>query len=96
MKEPLIAPLAANKPVGELTITTPLGEVVAKVPLYPLKAVPEGGLVDPHGRQRRALVQMTAMAEPYPTLLSQRRVPADRRSAHLAVRSRLPVRRRRL
>jgi serine-type D-Ala-D-Ala carboxypeptidase (penicillin-binding protein 5/6) len=42
--EPLIAPLAANKSVGELTITAPTGETVAKVPLYPLKAVPEGGL----------------------------------------------------
>jgi serine-type D-Ala-D-Ala carboxypeptidase (penicillin-binding protein 5/6) len=42
--EPLIAPLAANKPVGELTVTTQNGETVAKVPLYPLKAVPEGGL----------------------------------------------------
>ena len=42
--EPLIAPLPANKPVGDLTITTQGGETVAKVPLYPLKAVPEGGL----------------------------------------------------
>jgi D-alanyl-D-alanine carboxypeptidase (penicillin-binding protein 5/6) len=42
--EPLIAPLAANKPVGELTVATEGGDVVAKVPLYPLKAVPEGGI----------------------------------------------------
>jgi serine-type D-Ala-D-Ala carboxypeptidase (penicillin-binding protein 5/6) len=42
--EPLIAPLAANKPVGELTVATESGDVVAKVPLYPLKAVPEGGI----------------------------------------------------
>jgi len=42
--EPLIAPLPANKPVGELTVTTQAGDVVAKVPLYPLKAVAEGGL----------------------------------------------------
>ena len=42
--EPLIAPLPANKPVGELTVTTQAGETVAKVPLYPLKAVAEGGL----------------------------------------------------
>ncbi|MEJ1966015.1 MAG: D-alanyl-D-alanine carboxypeptidase family protein [Gammaproteobacteria bacterium] len=42
--EPLIAPLPANKPVGELTITSQTGETVAKVPLYPLKAVAEGGL----------------------------------------------------
>jgi len=44
VKEPLIAPLAANQPVGELTITTASGETVAKTPLYPLKAVPEAGL----------------------------------------------------
>ena len=44
VKEPLIAPLPANKPIGDLTITTAGGETVAKVPLYPLKAVPEGGL----------------------------------------------------
>ena len=42
--EPLIAPLPANKPVGELSVTTQTGDVVAKVPLYPLKAVAEGGL----------------------------------------------------
>ena len=42
--EPLIAPLPANKPVGELSVTTQAGDVVAKVPLYPLKAVAEGGL----------------------------------------------------
>src|SRR5262245_54846582 len=44
VKEPLIAPLAANQPVGDLTITNAGGETVAKVPLYPLKAVPEAGL----------------------------------------------------
>ena len=44
VQEPLIAPLPANKPVGELTVTTQSGETVAKVPLYPLKAVEEGGL----------------------------------------------------
>jgi D-alanyl-D-alanine carboxypeptidase (penicillin-binding protein 5/6) len=44
VKEPLIAPLAANQAVGDLTITNSGGETVAKVPLYPLKAVPEGGL----------------------------------------------------
>ncbi len=44
VQEPLIAPLAANKVVGELTLATPEGEVVARVPLQPLKAVPEGGL----------------------------------------------------
>jgi D-alanyl-D-alanine carboxypeptidase (penicillin-binding protein 5/6) len=42
--EPLIAPLPANKPVGTLTVTTQAGDPVAKVPLYPLKAVEEGGL----------------------------------------------------
>ena len=44
VKEPLIAPLAANQPVGDLTITNAAGQPVAKVPLYPLKAVPEAGL----------------------------------------------------
>jgi serine-type D-Ala-D-Ala carboxypeptidase (penicillin-binding protein 5/6) len=43
-KEPLIAPLAANQPVGELTITDLSGEVVSRVPLTPGKAVPEAGL----------------------------------------------------
>jgi D-alanyl-D-alanine carboxypeptidase (penicillin-binding protein 5/6) len=42
--EPLIAPLPANKPVGTLTVTTQTGDIVAKVPLYPLKNVAEGGL----------------------------------------------------
>jgi len=42
--EPLIAPLPANKPVGTLTVTTQAGDPVAKVPLYPLKAVEEGGI----------------------------------------------------
>jgi D-alanyl-D-alanine carboxypeptidase (penicillin-binding protein 5/6) len=44
VKEPLIAPLAPNQPVGDLTITNAGGETVAKVPLYPLKAVPEAGM----------------------------------------------------
>ena len=44
VQEPLVAPLAANKPLGELIITTPSGEPVSKVPLFALKAVPEGGL----------------------------------------------------
>ncbi len=41
--EPLVAPLARNKAVGELVVTDG-NEVVAKVPLYPLQAVAEGGL----------------------------------------------------
>lgn len=44
LTEPLIAPLPANKPVGTLTVTTQAGDPVAKVPLYPLKTVEEGGL----------------------------------------------------
>jgi D-alanyl-D-alanine carboxypeptidase (penicillin-binding protein 5/6) len=44
LKEPLIAPIAANQAIGELTITDPAGEVVVHVPLTPRKAVPEGGL----------------------------------------------------
>jgi D-alanyl-D-alanine carboxypeptidase (penicillin-binding protein 5/6) len=43
-KEPLIAPLAANQPIGELTITDLSGDVVSRVPLMPGKAVPEAGL----------------------------------------------------
>lgn len=43
LKEPLIAPLAANQPVGEMTVTTAEGEVVARAPLVPLKAVSKGG-----------------------------------------------------
>jgi len=41
--EPLVAPLAPNKAVGELVVTDGT-EVVAKVPLFPLQAVAEGGL----------------------------------------------------
>jgi D-alanyl-D-alanine carboxypeptidase (penicillin-binding protein 5/6) len=44
LKEPLIAPLAANQPIGELTITDQAGEVVSRVPLTPGKAVPEAGI----------------------------------------------------
>jgi D-alanyl-D-alanine carboxypeptidase (penicillin-binding protein 5/6) len=44
LKEPLIAPLAANQPIGELTISDLAGEVVSRVPLVPGKAVPEAGL----------------------------------------------------
>jgi D-alanyl-D-alanine carboxypeptidase (penicillin-binding protein 5/6) len=43
-KEPIIAPLAANEPVGELTITDGTGAVVSRVPLTPGKAIPEAGL----------------------------------------------------
>jgi serine-type D-Ala-D-Ala carboxypeptidase (penicillin-binding protein 5/6) len=43
-REPLIAPLTAGKPVGELTITDSTGEVIARAPLVPLVTVPEGGL----------------------------------------------------
>jgi D-alanyl-D-alanine carboxypeptidase (penicillin-binding protein 5/6) len=43
-KEPLIAPLPAGKPVGELTVTDGAGEVIARSPLVPLVAVVEGGL----------------------------------------------------
>jgi len=43
-KQPLIAPLAARQPVGELTITDGTGQVIAKSPLEPLTAIPTGGL----------------------------------------------------
>jgi serine-type D-Ala-D-Ala carboxypeptidase (penicillin-binding protein 5/6) len=42
--EPLIAPLAAGKPVGELTVADATGEVIARAPLTPLAPVPQGGL----------------------------------------------------
>ena len=42
--EPLIAPLAPGKPVGELTVADVTGEVIARAPLMPLAPVPQGGL----------------------------------------------------
>ncbi len=42
--EPLIAPLAAGKPVGEYSVSDAGGTVIARVPLVPLAAVPQGGL----------------------------------------------------
>jgi len=44
VNEPLIAPLAATTSVGELTITSPDGDVLTRAPLKPLAAVAEGGL----------------------------------------------------
>jgi D-alanyl-D-alanine carboxypeptidase (penicillin-binding protein 5/6) len=43
-KEPLIAPLAAGQPVGELIVADPSGKELRKEPLIPVKAVPAGGL----------------------------------------------------
>ena len=43
-KEPLVAPLPAGKPVGEVTVTDATGEVVARAPLVPFAPVAEGGL----------------------------------------------------
>ena len=40
----LLAPLAAGAKVGDFTVTTPDGEVVAKVPVVTLQPVPAGGL----------------------------------------------------
>jgi serine-type D-Ala-D-Ala carboxypeptidase (penicillin-binding protein 5/6) len=40
----LLAPLAAGARVGDLTVATPDGVVVAKVPVVALQAVPTGGL----------------------------------------------------
>ncbi len=42
--EPLIAPLAPGKPVGELTVADASGEVIARAPLTPLAPVAQGGL----------------------------------------------------
>ncbi|MFO7276803.1 MAG: D-alanyl-D-alanine carboxypeptidase family protein [Pseudomonadota bacterium] len=44
LNEPLVAPLEAGTAVGELTVTTESGEVVASAPLVSLQPVPEGGL----------------------------------------------------
>jgi D-alanyl-D-alanine carboxypeptidase (penicillin-binding protein 5/6) len=44
VNEPLIAPIPVNAAVGELTITSADGDVVARAPLHPLVAVAEGGL----------------------------------------------------
>ncbi len=41
--QPLIAPLAANTALGQLQVTV-AGKAVANVPLYPVAAVPQGGL----------------------------------------------------
>ncbi len=42
--EPLIAPLTAGQGVGELTVADASGEVIERVPLVALSAVPQGGL----------------------------------------------------
>ncbi|HEY6483259.1 MAG TPA: D-alanyl-D-alanine carboxypeptidase family protein [Steroidobacteraceae bacterium] len=44
LHEPLIAPLAANEPLGQLTVTDGSGEVVARAPLSSRRVVPTGGL----------------------------------------------------
>jgi D-alanyl-D-alanine carboxypeptidase (penicillin-binding protein 5/6) len=43
-REPLIAPLTAGQNVGELTVADGSGEVLERVPLVALSAVPQGGL----------------------------------------------------
>jgi serine-type D-Ala-D-Ala carboxypeptidase (penicillin-binding protein 5/6) len=43
VREPLLAPLAANAAIGELQVAV-AGRTVATVPLYPERAVPAGGL----------------------------------------------------
>ncbi len=42
--EPLIAPLAAGKPIGELTVLDASGEAIAHAPSVPLPEAPVGGL----------------------------------------------------
>ncbi len=44
LKEPVIAPLAPNEAIGELTLTDQNGEVVQRIALTPGKPVPEAGL----------------------------------------------------
>jgi D-alanyl-D-alanine carboxypeptidase (penicillin-binding protein 5/6) len=43
-KEPLLAPLTAGQPVGELTVTDSNGQIVARAPLVPLAPVPQAGI----------------------------------------------------
>ncbi len=43
VRGPLLAPLAASTAIGELQVDV-AGKTVARVPLYPVAAVPEGGL----------------------------------------------------
>jgi D-alanyl-D-alanine carboxypeptidase (penicillin-binding protein 5/6) len=43
VRQPLVAPLAADIAIGELQVTL-AGRTVSTVPLYPAQAVPEGGL----------------------------------------------------
>ena len=45
VNEPLMAPLSASKAVGELTVSSANGDIVSRVPLYPLKDVTEGDLM---------------------------------------------------
>jgi serine-type D-Ala-D-Ala carboxypeptidase (penicillin-binding protein 5/6) len=42
--DPLIAPLAAGKPVGEFTVADATGAIIARAPLVPFTEVPLGGL----------------------------------------------------
>jgi D-alanyl-D-alanine carboxypeptidase (penicillin-binding protein 5/6) len=42
--DPLIAPVPAKQPVGELIVSDESGQVLRKAPLIPVKAVPAGGL----------------------------------------------------
>ncbi len=44
LKEPLIAPLALNQALGDLTVADASGQVIARTPLVVFKAIPEGGL----------------------------------------------------
>ena len=44
LKQPLIAPIALNQTLGDLTVTDGSGQVVTQRPLVAFKAVPEGGL----------------------------------------------------
>jgi serine-type D-Ala-D-Ala carboxypeptidase (penicillin-binding protein 5/6) len=44
VKQPLIAPIAAGATIGEFTVTAPGGDVVSRVPLVALNAVPLGGV----------------------------------------------------
>jgi len=42
--EPLIAPLSAGQELGELTVADASGQLIERVPLVALAAVPQGSL----------------------------------------------------
>jgi serine-type D-Ala-D-Ala carboxypeptidase (penicillin-binding protein 5/6) len=94
-KEPLIAPLAANQPIGELTISDPAGEVISRVPLYParlcqrLACGPAPLTASDCGSIRSGRVDHHGRSSSHQ--LSEWRVRAPERGTNLAARPRLSL-----